>query len=100
MDTTMITGAVALTGSGLSLYDRKEKKLNEDNARSVLATTVATTATAIAGASLNAHTMNEIHDRYASAYVDSMSDEELESALVKMDLLVAEEDSTTDVKTI
>jgi len=100
MDTTMITGAVALTGTGLSVYDRKNKKIDEDNAKSALATTVALTATTIAANTLEATTRQHIHERYSAAYVQSMSDEELEQALIQMDLLVPEEQTETDVKTI
>ena len=100
MDTTMVTGALAVTGTGLSLYDVKEKKFRKDNAESMVTTTIATAATAAIGASLNAHTMNEIHEKYSSAYVESMSDEELEQALIKMDLLEAKQTIETDVKSL
>lgn len=100
MDTTMITGAVAITGSAISLYDRKEKKFNTQNAKNLAITSVAGTATTIAAESIQSHTMEQIHEKYASAYVESMSDAELEQALIKMDLLEAELPESTDVKTI
>ena len=100
MDTTMITGALAITGTGLSLYDKENKSINKNNANSILTTTIATGATAAVGASMNAYTMHEIHEKYSSAYVESMSDEELEQALVKMDLLEAEQTIETDVKSL
>ena len=100
MDTTMITGAVAITGSAISLYDRKNKKIDKDKAKNLALTSVALTATTIAADSIQAHTREQIHERYSSAYVQSMSDEELEQALIKMDLLEATLPEDTDVKTI
>lgn len=97
--TTIITGAGALTGTGLSLYDVKGKKLNEENAKAMVGTSVALTATAIAAQSLNNQTRKQIQEKYASAYVESMSDEELEDALARLNLLVPEE-SEKDVKTL
>ena len=100
MDITMLTGAVALTGTAVSLYDRKNKCLNKEHARNLALTAVATTATAIAADSIQAHTREQIHEKYASAYVQSMSDEELEQALIRMDLLEGELPEETSVKTI
>ena len=95
-----ITGLGTTAVAGVTLYDKKNKKLNTDNLKSTIYSGVSTTATAVAGASLNHQTMKQIHEKYASAYVESMSDEELEAALVQMDLLVGETNESTDVKTI
>ena len=99
--TTLITGAGALTATGFSLYDRKNKTINQENAKSWIASSVAVTATAIASESLNASTMKQIHQEYAAAYVQSMSDEELVAALEQMDLLMPKDETTVvDTKTI
>ena len=98
--TTMITGAGALTGTGFALYDKDNKKLDTKNAKSLVGSSVAVTATAIASATINHQTMEHIYEKYSSAYVQSMSDEELEKALIDMDLLIAESDTEKDVKTI
>ncbi len=100
MDITLLTCAVACTGSAISLYDRKNKTLNKENAQNLAFTSTACTATTIAANSIEGHTREQIHERYASAYVQSMSDEELEQALIRMDLLEPELPEITDVKTI
>ena len=99
MDTLGTTGLGVLGYAVYSLYDKKEKKFKIERGRSYLDTTVVTAATAVTGACLNGASMNHIHNKNASAYVESMSDEELERALVKMDLL-AEVTPENDVKTI
>ena len=97
---SLMTEIGAAAGTVYFLYDKNTKNINKQNAK-VLATSIsATAATAIVGGSLNNMTVNQLHNKYASAYVESMSDEELERALEKMDLLVAEQTSETDVKTI
>ena len=97
--TTMITGAGALTYTGIGLYDRKTKKINKDMVGYLVGTSIATGATAAIGASINGYTINQMHNKYASAYIESMSDEELEQALIEMDLLT-ERLTEKDVKTI
>ena len=97
--TTLITGAGALTTTGVTSFDFKEKKVKKENLKPAIGTTVASTATAIAGESLNHMTMEKIHEKYSSAYVESMSDEQLAAALEQMDLLLPET-TETDVKTL
>ncbi len=95
-----ITGVGATAVAVASLYDRKQKKLKTDNLKSTIYAGVSVTGTAMAGATLNHETREQIHEKYSSAYVESMSDEELEQALVQMDLLMAEQPENTDVKTV
>ncbi|MCI8460690.1 MAG: hypothetical protein HFE81_04765, partial [Bacilli bacterium] len=63
-------------------------------------TTTATTATIVGGTILNNQTMDRIYEKYATSYVESMSDEDLESALMQLDLLAAKMDENTNEKTI
>ena len=98
--TTLITGAGAVTATGLSLYDRKNKTFNKNNAKTLIAASVAVTATAVANQTLNNRTMDQIHQKYSAAYVESMSDEQLAAALEQMDLLLPEEETQIDTKTL
>ncbi len=97
--TTLITGSGAVTATGLSMYDFKTKKVKKDNVKFAIGASVSTTAVAIAGESLNHRTMDQIHEKYSSSYVESMSDEQLAAALEKMDLLLPENEET-GVKTL
>ena len=78
-------------------------ELTEDGKNNILGSTVtttATTATIIGGTILNNQTMDRIYEKYATSYVESMSDEDLESALMQLDLLAAKMDENTNEKTI
>jgi hypothetical protein len=102
--TTTITGLGSVTASATYSvkYDEKSESysVDEDKRNHVLATTIASTAT-VAGASIaNQHNINEIYEKYSSAYVDSLSDEELASALEQVNLLSKELDENTNTKTI
>ena len=98
--TTLITGAGAAVATGIALYDNKNKGIDKGNAKVLVGTAVALTATTIGAGSLNHMTMDEIHRKYSSAYVESMSDEELETALEQMNLLLSEEATDTSVKSL
>ena len=100
MDTIMLTGLGAIGTTAFKSYDFKKKKVNKTPIHRALMTTVATAATAVTGACINNYTKEQIHQKYASAYVESMSDEELERALVEMDLLVAASETEEVTKTI
>lgn len=83
------------TGSGVGLT-AMDSTINEDGTidpkgrNGLLTTTVSTSALTTAGYIANKHGMKEINDRYATEYLESLSDEEIEDMLVKLDLLEAE----------
>lgn len=91
------TGSVTLT---TSMTVKEDGTIDTTSRNTILGTTVSTTATAVAGATLNAHGTREIYQKYAQAYVESMSDEELETALSQMNLLLQEETVDNDIKTL
>ncbi|MBP5678658.1 MAG: hypothetical protein J6X28_02370 [Bacilli bacterium] len=98
--TTLVIGAASVVGIARDVYDFKKKEFREANVKNLILTTAAGAATTIAAYSLQQQSLNQIHEKYASSYVESMSDEELERALCKLDLLAASEDATKDVKTL
>ena len=96
--TTLITGipAVSLGVSSTVLDDDGNVKNDAKGAgKGLLATATATTATAIAGSAINNLTQQQIRERYASSYVESLSDEELERALEEANLLSIDTDDNT-----
>ena len=95
-----ITSLGTAAAVGASLYDKKNKTVNKDGVKSLISTSVALSATVVAGESLSHRNMTQIREKYASAYVQSMSDEELEQALIQMDLLAPETENKTEEKTI
>lgn len=97
---TLLTGTGCATVTTTCITVKDDDTIDTQSRNIILGTTVATTATAIAGQTLNAHGTKQIYQKYAQAYVESMSDEELERALTQMDLLIAEEKETNNVKTI
>ena len=100
--TTIATGALSTIGVALSAVN-EEGNLTEDGKNNILGSTVtttATTATIIGGTILNNQTMDRIYEKYATSYVESMSDEDLESALMQLDLLAAKMDENTNEKSI
>lgn len=96
---TLLTG---VTGSTIttSATVKEDGTIDTQTRNSILGTVVSTTATAVAGASLNAHGTKEIYQKYAQAYVESMSDEELETALSQMNLLIQENEQNNNIKTL
>ena len=99
---TMTTGAGAVTGSFFYVFDTNTKEFKKENARNLVLTTLATGALAAGAKTINNKYLDKIHREYksASSYVDSMSDEQLAAALQRMDLLLSEEETTEDVKTL
>lgn len=97
---SIITGVGVAGTAGALLIDWKEKKIHKENAKIVAGVSVALTATAAGAATINDMTLDKIHQKYSSAYIQSMSDEQLEEALIQMDLLLPEEDSKVEEKTI
>lgn len=92
-------GTTVIGGSSLYTIDIDDKKVDSDKRNQVLATTLASTATVIASEIVSQNGMKEIHQKYSQGYIESLSDEELASALQELDLL--EKESTQDsIKTI
>ena len=97
---TLTTEIGAAAGTTLFLYDPKTHKLRDENAKNVVYTTIATGATALAANTIYQKRIDEIHEQYTTSYVDSMDDEQLAKALEQMDLLLPEETTQEDVKTL
>ena len=84
---------------GTAVYTTDDNGINKEKRNHVLATTLASTATVIASEAVSQHGMKEIHEKYSQAYLDSLTDEELEAALQQVNLLINDMDEDT-VKTI
>lgn len=97
---TIITGVGSATLTTTSITVKEDGTIDTSSRNSLLGTVVSTTATAVAGQTLNAHGTKEIYQKYAQSYVESMSDEELASALSRMDLLLESEPENKDIKTL
>jgi len=80
--------------------DKKNPEFNLEKFAPIAGTSVATTATYLAAATVNSHGINEIYNKYASTYVESMSDEELAEALQKMELLASDNIEENNTKKI
>ena len=78
-------------------YDFQKKR--DNTLKTVAVTAISSATTVTTGACMNSCTKKQIYEKYATAYVDSLSDEELEEALQKMNLL-AEKLPETNSKTI
>lgn len=99
MNTTLLTAELGTTSS-VTMYTTDDEKILPDKRNKVIGTTLALTATTAIGQSMNVNGERKIYEKYASAYVESMTDEELEIALQKMDLLIADEQNNEQTKTI
>lgn len=104
MTTTLLNGKTTTSALGgtVTLYStlNDDGSVSREKSTSLIATTAATGITALGGYSLNEYEVKKIYEEYATAYIDSMSDEELQEALVKLDLLEAEMSKKNDMKTI
>lgn len=78
------SGAV-LTTTCATLGD--DGKIDKDKRNATLGTTAVTAGTLVGATIAEKNTMNEIYEKYSSAYIDSMTDEELALALEQLDLL-------------
>ncbi len=95
----IITGVVA--GAGVTAYTTGcGKGFQADRATSLAITTTSTVAMGLGGTLMNHHTMDEIHQKYGSAYIESMSDEELVEALESLNLLAASSDEEKTSKLV
>ena len=93
-------GTTATAGSALYAYDREKGEFDKEKSKKVGTTTLATGATTVIGQVTDKMTMDRIHKEYASAYVESMSDEDLERALIALGQLESPEDVNKTTKTI
>ena len=87
LTTTTGVGA-AISTTGFTIND--DGSIDKKSAKGLSTTIVSTSALTTAGFITNKHGMDKIHEKYSSSYIDSLSDEELEAMLVKLDLLEAE----------
>ena len=100
MNSSTLIGSGAISLSAITNNSVNETgEIDKTKRNEYLATTIATTATVVAGYSINDATVRQIHNKYSHSYVDSLSDKELERALQQMNLL-AENDSKEIVKTL
>lgn len=99
MKTTLISAGLGTTSS-VTMYTTDDEKILPERRNEVIGTAVALTATTALGQSMNSIGQKRIYEKYATAYVESMSDAELEQALQKMDLLLAEEPQENQTKTM
>lgn len=85
---TMLTSASAVFGTTTSTLN-DEGKIDSEKSKSLLGATALTAGTLAAASLQEKNTMDEIYEKYATAYIDSMSDKELADALEQLDLLEA-----------
>jgi hypothetical protein len=100
MDIFSTLGTTATVGSAIYAYDREKGEIDKEKAKKVGTTSLITGATTVVGQISDKMTNDRIHREYASAYVESMSDEELERALVALGELESLEDVNNTTKTI
>lgn len=95
---TSLIGGIAVTSTTSSTI-KEDGSIDTDSAKGLLTTTVSTSAATTAGHIANKHGMDEIRQQYTGSYIDSLSNEELEAMLVKLDLIEAEKfnDSTKTI---
>ena len=100
MDTLTMTSSigtgVAIVNSSLDANGHFDPVARDQLIGSLLTTTISTAI----GDTLNAQTMRNIHNKYSYAYVESMSDEELEYALERLNLIEKENPNEYYVKTL
>ena len=99
MTTTLIGGVTTSIGTATATLN-EDGTINEESRNAVLGTAVATTATVVGATILNDHTLDKIYEKYATAYIDSMSDKDLEKALADLDLLEKELNEKSSAKKI
>ncbi len=94
-------GITTLGGAsvGTTVYTIDDNGINKGKRNQVLATTLTTTASVIASEAVSQRGIKEIHEKYSQAYIDSLTDEELEAALQQVNLLLNDMDEET-TKTI
>lgn len=94
--TTTIVGAAVPT----TLAIKEDKGIKKERFGPWVGASITSTATSAIGVSINNNGIDHIHNKYANAYVESMSDEELADALMQMNLLEEIQDEIPYDKTI
>lgn len=101
--TTVVSG-LGLATTSSSAATNEDGSINKTEAQVFLGTTVGATATTAVGNYLNNKGLDRIEERYkekeTSSYIDSLSDEQLEALLMKLDLLEAENFEKNNNKTV
>lgn len=94
----LVDSALAYSTTAATLTD--DGTVNK-KARNRLVGTLVTTSTTSTISKINEQaTLNRIHERAAAEYVESMDDDQLESALIKLNLLEEEQTKNDDIKMI
>ena len=99
MDTLTLTSVLG-TGVAITNGTMEDGHIDPTARDSIIGTLLSTTITTAIGDTINVRTMREIHRKYSNAYVESMSDEELEYALERLNLIEGEEPNEYYVKTL
>jgi len=99
MNTLSLMEVTTTVGTTSYVVD-EDKKINPDKAKNVGKTSLVTVSTTVAGQISDKMTQKRIHEEYAKAYVESMSDEELERALVLLNELELPENAKDNAKTL
>ena len=93
LTSTIGTGASLVTASATLNEDGSVNKKSRD---SFLVSTLTTTATIVSSAIISEQKVNEIYEKYSSAYMESATTEELENAQEKVEQYIAYLDSLSD----
>lgn len=99
-NTTTTIGALGAPLATTSSTLNEDGSVNKNNLLSVLVPVVSSTATVGMGYVMNQHDLKRIKQDAATSYIESMSDEELISALEQLDMLDSEINNKNDNKTI
>jgi len=97
---TLIGSGVGSTTLFTSATVNDDASIDKKGAAEYLGSTALTVATTAVGYTMNANTVKSVQQKYSSAYVESLTDDELAEALQRMDLLIAENPQEKDVKTL
>lgn len=100
MNTTTLIGMTGVSASLTNYTVGENGQIDKGRRNDLIATTITTSATIAVGGTLNDQSMQQIHSKYANAYVESLSDEQLERALQQLNLLEEETEKMNCVKTI
>lgn len=99
MDFISLMEVTTTAGTTTYVID-EDRKIDKGHLKNVGKTSLVTSTTTIAGQISEKMTLKRIHERSAAAYVESMSDEELERALTALNLLEEQENVKDSSKTI
>lgn len=83
---TMLASSSATVGTTSTTFN-EDGTIDTEKRNTLIGSSAILGGTIIGSSMLEDNTMNEIYEKYSSSYIDSMSDEELVSALEQLDLL-------------